>query len=388
MSIGRDVSIEISTNSLLALNEIKKEPTDVIVLDNESDGLNPFVLTKLVKRDRFLQNIKIFFVTDEDDFTDDAHYQEILSYNGDEDMLFGEIAVKLGYLDETEVMQGLSEQQMVPYVDLNKFNVDHNAVQFLDKETARKLMAIPLFEVDDILAVGLSNASDIATLDELELKTGKTIQAVLCSKEALKNIIQSSYSIDLMDSQDLEDKDDSVIIELVQKIIEEAVESNASDIHIQPSEFELDIRYRIDGVLQSIMVMPNYRVKAINSRLKVMSNLDIAESRKPQDGRFKHQMPSGKVFDFRISTYPTEYGEKTVMRILDPSKGQISLDKLGFSAVTLKKWQKAISNSTGIILVTGPTGSGKSTTLYATLGILNSPDVNIITALPLRGIWF
>ncbi len=309
----------------------------------------------------------------------DQQIDEILSDNGDEDMLFGEIAVKLGYLDETEVMQGLSEQQMVPYVDLNKFNVDHNAVQFLDKETARKLMAIPLFEVDDILAVGLSNASDIATLDELELKTGKTIQAVLCSKEALKNIIQSSYSIDLMDSQDLEDKDDSVIIELVQKIIEEAVESNASDIHIQPSEFELDIRYRIDGVLQSIMVMPNYRVKAINSRLKVMSNLDIAESRKPQDGRFKHQMPSGKVFDFRISTYPTEYGEKTVMRILDPSKGQISLDKLGFSAITLKKWQKAISNSTGIILVTGPTGSGKSTTLYATLGILNSPDVNIIT---------
>ena len=212
------------------------------------------------------------------------------------------------------------------------------------------------------------------------LKTGRTIQAVLCSKDQLKNIIQSSYSIEILDEEDLEDEDNaSVIIDLVEKIIEEAVESDASDIHIQPSEFELDIRYRIDGVLQSIMVLPHSRTRPINSRLKVMSNLDIAESRKPQDGRFKYQMPSGKVFDFRVSTYPTDHGEKTVMRILDPSKGQISLNKLGFSKSALDKWHEAIGNPTGIILVTGPTGSGKSTTLYATLGLLNTPDVNILT---------
>tara|TARA_B100000029_G_C17431685_1_gene908111 strand:+ start:12 stop:1028 length:1017 start_codon:yes stop_codon:yes gene_type:complete len=127
------------------------------------------------------------------------------------------------------------------------------------------------------------------------------------------------------------------------------------------------------------MILPISKTRGINSRLKVMANLDIAETRKPQDGRFKHQMPSGKVYDFRLSTYPTEHGEKTVMRILDPSSGQISLNKLGFSDYALKNWHEAISNSTGIILVTGPTGSGKSTTLYATLGLLNTPEVNILT---------
>ena len=217
-------------------------------------------------------------------------------------------------------------------------------------------------------------------IDEIELKTGKTIQVILCTKDQLKNVIQSSYAIEIVDENEMDDDDDSsAVIELVEKIIDEAIESDASDIHIQPSEFELDIRYRIDGVLQSIMVLPHSRTRPINSRLKVMSNLDIAETRKPQDGRFKHSMSSGKVYDFRVSTYPTEFGEKTVMRILDPSKGKISLDKLGFSKSSLDLWHEAIANSTGIILVTGPTGSGKSTTLYATLNLLNKPGVNILT---------
>ena len=192
--------------------------------------------------------------------------------------------------------------------------------------------------------------------------------------------MQSSYAIEIIDENEMDDDNESsAIIELVEKIIEEAIESDASDIHIQPSEFDLDIRYRIDGVLQSIMILPHSRTRPINSRIKVMSNLDIAETRKPQDGRFKHSTASGKAFDFRVSTYPTEFGEKTVMRILDPSKGQISLNKLGFSEGTLNKWHDAIGNSTGIILVTGPTGSGKSTTLYATLSLLNKPGVNILT---------
>ena len=187
-------------------------------------------------------------------------------------------------------------------------------------------------------------------------------------------------AIEIMDENEMDDDNESsAIIELVEKIIEEAIESDASDIHIQPSEFDLDIRYRIDGVLQSIMILPHSRTRPINSRIKVMSNLDIAETRKPQDGRFKHTTSSGKAYDFRVSTYPTEFGEKTVMRILDPSKGNISLDKLGFSKINLDLWHEAIANSTGIILVTGPTGSGKSTTLYATLNLLNKPGVNILT---------
>ena len=310
---------------------------------------------------------------------DQGKLQDILEFAEKNDTKFGESAIQMGFLSEEDFLEVLSEQIMTPYVDLKFFNIERSALKFLDKETARRLIAVPLFEAGDVLAIGFHDPLDLDAIDEIELKTGKSVEVILCSKELLKNVIQNSYSIEIVDDEKAEEDNAEAIIELVEKLIEEAVESDASDIHIQPSEFELDIRYRIDGVIQSIMVLPISRVRAINSRLKVMANLDIAETRKPQDGRFKHQMPSGKVFDFRLSTYPTEHGEKTVMRILDPSKGQISLDKLGFSDSALEKWNDAIGNSTGIILVTGPTGSGKSTTLYATLGLLNTPEVNILT---------
>ena len=310
---------------------------------------------------------------------DRGKLEDILQFAEKNDTKFGESAIQMGLLSEEEFLEALSGQIMTPFVDLKFFNIERTALKFLDKETARRLIAVPLFEAGDVLAIGFHDPLDLDAIDEIELKTGKSVEVVLCSKELLKNVIQNSYSIEIVDDEKAEEDNADAIIELVEKLIEEAVESDASDIHIQPSEFELDIRYRIDGVIQSIMVLPISRTRAINSRLKVMANLDIAETRKPQDGRFKHQMPSGKVFDFRLSTYPTEHGEKTVMRILDPSKGQISLDKLGFSDTALEKWNDAIGNSTGIILVTGPTGSGKSTTLYATLGLLNTPEVNILT---------
>ncbi|HJM83820.1 MAG TPA: GspE/PulE family protein [Candidatus Marinimicrobia bacterium] len=311
----------------------------------------------------------------------DEKQVELISQKAKEsNVKFGEAAVNMGLAEEVEILEALADQQGLPYIDLKFFNIERSAINHLDKETARRLLAVPLFEAEDVLAVGFHDPLDLEAIDEIALKTGRTIEVILCSKELLKNVIQSSYSIEIVDEDSLENEDNAdAVIDLVEKLIEEAIESDASDIHIQPSEFELDIRYRIDGVLQSIMVLPHSRTRPINSRLKVMSNLDIAETRKPQDGRFKHQMPSGKVFDFRLSTYPTEHGEKTVMRILDPSKGQISLNKLGFSKPALEKWNDAIGNTTGIILVTGPTGSGKSTTLYATLGLLNTPDVNILT---------
>ena len=309
----------------------------------------------------------------------DQQLQMIIDKSKDADLRFGEAVVNLGFADEIEVLQVLSEQLSVPFVDLKFFNIERSSLNNVEKEMARRLLMIPLFEADEVLAIGTHDPLNLEAIDEIELKTGKSVQVVICSKDLLKSAIQNSYSIEIIDEESIEDDNSDSTIELVEKLIEEAVESDASDIHIQPSEFELDIRYRIDGVLQSIMILPVSRIKPINSRLKVLASLDIVETRKPQDGRFKHQMPSGKVFDFRLSTYPTEYGEKTVMRILDPSKGQISLNKLGFSKATLNKWSDSISNSTGIILVTGPTGSGKSTTLYATLGILNTPGVNILT---------
>ena len=311
---------------------------------------------------------------------DEEQIQHVIVKSKESKTRFGETAIHLGIIDEIEFLKVLSQQQGLPYVDLKSFNIDRKALSQMDKETARKLLAVPLFEAEGMLAVGFHDPQNLNAIDEIELKIGKTIQVILCTKDQLKNVIQSSYAIEIMDENEMDDDNESsAIIELVEKIIEEAIESDASDIHIQPSEFDLDIRYRIDGLLQSIMILPHSRTRPINSRIKVMSNLDIAETRKPQDGRFKHSTPSGKAYDFRVSTYPTEFGEKTVMRILDPSKGNISLDKLGFSKINLDLWHEAIANSTGIILVTGPTGSGKSTTLYATLNLLNKPGVNILT---------
>ena len=326
------------------------------------------------------QDKKLGEILLEQQIIDEEQIQRIIEKAKESKRRFGETAIYLGIIDEIDFLKVLSQQQGLPYVDLKSFNIDRKALSQMDKETARKLLAVPLFEAENMLAVGFHDPQNLNAIDEIELKTGKTIQVILCTKDQLKNVIQSSYAIEIVDENEMDDdSDSSAVIELVEKIIDEAIESDASDIHIQPSEFELDIRYRMDGVLQSIMVLPHSRTRPINSRLKVMSNLDIAETRKPQDGRFKHSMSSGKVYDFRVSTYPTEFGEKTVMRILDPSKGKISLDKLGFSKTNLDQWHEAIANSTGIILVTGPTGSGKSTTLYATLNLLNKPGVNILT---------
>ena len=326
------------------------------------------------------QDKKLGEILLEQQIIDEEQIERVIEKAKESKRRFGETAIYLGIIDEIDFLKVLSQQQGLPYVDLKSFNIDRKALSQMDKETARKLLAVPLFEAENMLAVGFHDPQNLNAIDEIELKTGKTIQVILCTKDQLKNVIQSSYAIEIVDENEMDDDDDSsAVIELVEKIIDEAIESDASDIHIQPSEFELDIRYRIDGVLQSIMVLPHSRTRPINSRLKVMSNLDIAETRKPQDGRFKHSMSSGKVYDFRVSTYPTEFGEKTVMRILDPSKGKISLDKLGFSKSSLDLWHEAIANSTGIILVTGPTGSGKSTTLYATLNLLNKPGVNILT---------
>ena len=326
------------------------------------------------------QDKKLGEILLEQQIIDEEQIQRVIEKAKESKRRFGETAIYLGIIDEIDFLKVLSQQQGLPYVDLKSFNIDRKALSQMDKETARKLLAVPLFEAENMLAVGFHDPQNLNAIDEIELKTGKTIQVILCTKDQLKNVIQSSYAIEIVDENEMDDdSDSSAVIELVEKIIDEAIESDASDIHIQPSEFELDIRYRIDGVLQSIMVLPHSRTRPINSRLKVMSNLDIAETRKPQDGRFKHSMSSGKVYDFRVSTYPTEFGEKTVMRILDPRKGKISLDKLGFSKSSLDLWHEAIANSTGIILVTGPTGSGKSTTLYATLNLLNKPGVNILT---------
>ena len=231
---------------------------------------------------------------------DEEQIQHVIVKSKESKTRFGETAIHLGIIDEIEFLKVLSQQQGLPYVDLKSFNIDRKALSQMDKETARKLLAVPLFEAEGMLAVGFHDPQNLNAIDEIELKIGKTIQVILCTKDQLKNVIQSSYAIEIMDENEMDDDNESsAIIELVEKIIEEAIESDASDIHIQPSEFDLDIRYRIDGVLQSIMILPHSRTRPINSRIKVMSNLDL----------YKKTFISSLSIDEKVFSEKLEYNE-------------------------------------------------------------------------------
>ena len=177
---------------------------------------------------------------------DEEQIQHVIAKSKESKTRFGETAIHLGIIDEIEFLKVLSQQQGLPYVDLKSFNIDRKALSQMDKETARKLLAVPLFEAEGMLAVGFHDPQNLNAIDEIELKTGKTIQVILCTTDQLKNVMQSSYAIEIIDENEMDDDNESsAIIELVEKIIEEAIESDSSDIHIQPTEFDLDIRYRM-----------------------------------------------------------------------------------------------------------------------------------------------
>ncbi len=310
--------------------------------------------------------------------------------------------VKTGALNEDDLSKFLSELYGVPAVDLSNFTPDPAAVKLIPGDVANKFQIVPISRTGRRLTVAMVNPSNIFALDDIKFITGCEVQACVASESAIKKAIDKAYDsaasfetvmrgmedeIEVIEEQ-IDDTPDvallgeaeqAPVVKLVNSLISDAVRKAASDIHIEPYEKSLRVRFRIDGTLYEMM-SPPFRMKAaITSRLKIMADLDIAERRVPQDGRIKLRL-LGRSIDLRVSTLPTIFGEKVVMRILDKGNLNIDLNKLGFQEQALKDFTRAISQPYGMVLVTGPTGSGKTTTLYSALSKINQPEVNIMTA--------
>ncbi len=314
---------------------------------------------------------------------------------------------RLGFINEEELTKFLSRQYGVPAVNLKEIEIDPEIIKLLPKEMAKKYSVIPINRTGSTLIVAMSDPSNIFAIDDIKFHTGYNVEPVVAPEKEIQEAIQQYYEegsglggsdfsdilndFDEIDTVD-EDEDEvdisklegeaeqAPVVKLVNAILMNAIQKKASDIHIEPYEKFMRIRFRIDGELREIMKPPLKLKNAIVSRIKIMANLDIAERRLPQDGRIKIKIGKNKEMDFRVSTLPTLFGEKVVLRLLDKSNLQLDMTKLGFEEDQLRDFKNAIHQPYGMVLVTGPTGSGKTTTLYSALSELNTDEVNISTA--------
>ncbi|HTS58403.1 MAG TPA: type IV-A pilus assembly ATPase PilB [Terriglobales bacterium] len=322
----------------------------------------------------------------------------------------GSALVKLGFLTDGDVTNFLSRQYGVPAINLSYFEIDPAVVKLIPYETAKRYQILPLSRVGASLTIAMVDPTNVFAMDDIKFMTGFNIEPVVASessilegidkaygakKEDLEHVMMSMSETDEADVEvqteqeemglaDLERAaDEAPIVKLVNAVLSEAVTRGASDIHMEPYEREFRVRFRVDGVLQPIMTPPLKYKDAITSRLKIMSKLDISEKRLPQDGRIMLKMNIGgrkRQLDFRVSTLPTLWGEKIVLRLLDKENLRLDMTKLGFEPESLVKFEKAILKPYGMVLVTGPTGSGKTNTLYSSISRLNTVDTNIMTA--------
>ncbi|MCL7748101.1 type II secretion system ATPase GspE [Halalkalibacter alkaliphilus] len=305
----------------------------------------------------------------------------------------GDQLVTMGMVTEQQIIETLEFQLGIPHINLYKEKIDQKTIGIINEELARKYQLIPVERNENRLTVAMSDPLDYFALDDLRLSTGFQIEPAIAKKEEVRLAINRYYgiqkSIDQMlddmitktDDEtllDMQQSDDSPVAKMINQLISQAVQEGASDIHIDALESETIIRFRVDGVLRQERTVPKNMHNVLVSRVKILAELNIAEKRLPQDGRFKIDLDLRKI-DLRVSILPTVFGEKIVMRILDTGNVSLGIHKLGFSKGNKEKFQNMLSRAYGIILVTGPTGSGKSTTLYSALSNLNSPDVNIIT---------
>ncbi|MCM3627148.1 Flp pilus assembly complex ATPase component TadA [Paenibacillus glycanilyticus] len=303
----------------------------------------------------------------------------------------GDLLIAQGYITEQQLIEVLEFQLGIPHVSLYKYQIDPEITQIIPESMAKRYQAIPLHKDGGKLMVAMADPLDYFAIEELRMSTGFRIEPAISSKDELQRAIARHYGlqdsmsqmmIDLPTQEEIRETEitdeDSPVVRLVNQMIQQAVQLRASDIHVDPGETSVTIRYRIDGVLRTERAIPKQMQGFITARLKIMSKLNIAERRLPQDGRMKMQFEF-KTVDIRVSSLPTIYGEKIVLRLLDLSTGVKAIDQLGFNNHNVQVFKEMIERPYGILLITGPTGSGKTTTLYSALSHLNEEDTNIIT---------
>ncbi|GKV54428.1 type II secretion system protein E [Sporosarcina sp. NCCP-2222] len=306
------------------------------------------------------------------------------------DQKLGDSLLQRGYITEQQLIEVLEFQLGIPHINLFRYPFDAKLFNIVPKEFSKRNLIVPLKAEGDKLFVAMADPMDYLSIDDLRLSTGFHIEPAIASKDDILRTISKYYEDDLLedflidqpeDTREQQDELtdlDSPIVRLVNQLLSSAITQKASDIHIDPQEHQVAIRFRIDGLLHTERYLPKHMQAMLTARIKIMSRLDITEQRVPQDGRIKVNIDFRPI-DLRVSTLPTVFGEKIVMRILDLSSSLNDLSKLGFSEMNLERFLQQIERPNGIVLISGPTGSGKSSTLYAALNRLNQEEVNLIT---------
>jgi type IV pilus assembly protein PilB len=336
--------------------------------------------------------------------------QKALEFQRSNGGKLGSCLTKMGFITDDDITGVLSRQYGVPSINLKYYEIDPTVIKLIPQDTATRYQVIPLSRVGSVLTIAMTDPTNVFAMDDIKFMTGFNVEPVVASESAIGEAIVRFYGgnetnheelsnlMKDLDDQELEVATDEAemdtatlekaaeeapIIKLVNLILTDSVKRGASDIHIEPYEIEMRVRFRVDGVLQTVMSPPLRLKDAITSRIKIMAKLDIAEKRLPQDGRIMIKYKADgkkKELDFRVSTVPTLFGEKIVMRLLDKENLRLDMTKLGFEPESLKKFERNILKPYGMVLVTGPTGSGKTNTLYSSVARLNQVDTNIMTA--------
>ena len=319
--------------------------------------------------------------------------------------------VKLGFVKEDDITQLLSDQYGVPSINLRHFEIDETVINLIPSEVAQKYLVLPVNRTGATLTISMADPTNVFAMDDIKFMTGYNVEPVVASEIAIREAIEkyygSSHALELkkvMDEMAVQDtealelmeeeeeldvhkleqvSEEAPVVRLVNIILTDSIKKGASDIHVEPYEKDFRVRFRVDGVLYEIMHPPGKLKDAITSRLKIMAKLDISEKRLPQDGRIKIKMKlqgKTKEMDYRVSVLPTLFGEKIVMRLLDKDNLVLDMTRLGFEPESLAKFERQILKPYGMVLVTGPTGSGKTNTLYSSIARVNTPETNIMTA--------